>query len=598
VNVIITNNPRAAEIHGSTKASPALTIVAGRAAKAMGSAAIRHIRLAAILGVLFLGSNYIGPAPAFSADSHQVIPLTQSNIDADGNNLRFPNFLFYDKAFDETYLSAGGGSQIIIYSGDFFPLISFASGRGIDRPYGGFVDHNGFIYVCQGPSEEKPGRISVFNGAFIMVREIFLDKIPEVPNFVPRRLVVGRYDLLYVAGRQNTGVLVLENDGTFLRWIQPMDKVHGNVGRYRYTGKGRPVAAKGGGTENGKAATSSTASIPEEFRPKSEEEKVATGPYTGPVMIQSVNMDSAGNLYLLSSETSKIYVYNAEETFLFSFGSKGGTPRTLSQPRRIAIDEDRKMIYVVDFMRHSIVVYDQNDGRVLFEFGGRGDGPGWFNFPTDIVVNRNGHVVVSDLFNNRIQLLEVKYQREIPPDQQPDSTSPAAETSSDLPKQSVPEVDSPGKSAGGSETVSATVEKQADGVIEEEIIEEFELPGKQETAEDPAAAEAIEVFIRSWIEAWERKDVKGYLSHYSKDFNPAGGISMAAWEKQRYIRIGSANFIEIDVRDMKIKKESDARVQVTFVQDYKSDTYDDLVVKMIGLMWENDGWAIATEEEW
>lgn len=56
-------------------------------------------------------------------------------------------------------------------------------------------------------------------------------------------------------------------------------------------------------------------------------------------------------------------------------------------------------------MRHTILVFDMA-GRYIFEFGGRGTGPMWFNFPTAIDVDRQGRVVIADLFNNRIQILE------------------------------------------------------------------------------------------------------------------------------------------------------------------------------------------------
>jgi hypothetical protein len=119
-----------------------------------------------------------------------------------------------------------------------------------------------------------------------------------------------------------------------------------------------------------------------------------------------VTIDAEGRLYLVSAETSKIYVYDAQETFLFSFGEKGGSARKLSTPRSLGIDEKRGLLYVVDYMRHTIVVYDRA-GRFQFEVGGRGVGPGWFNFPSDIVVTPQGHLIVADLFNRRVQVLEV-----------------------------------------------------------------------------------------------------------------------------------------------------------------------------------------------
>jgi hypothetical protein len=66
-------------------------------------------------------------------------------------------------------------------------------------------------------------------------------------------------------------------------------------------------------------------------------------------------------------------------------------------------------MYVVDYMRHTILAYDKA-GTYLFEFGGRGSA-WWFKF-SDVVVNKRGQLIVADLFNHRLQVLEVKYQKE------------------------------------------------------------------------------------------------------------------------------------------------------------------------------------------
>jgi DNA-binding beta-propeller fold protein YncE len=82
----------------------------------------------------------------------------------------------------------------------------------------------------------------------------------------------------------------------------------------------------------------------------------------------------------------------------------------MSRPRGIAINEGRKIIYIVDYMRHTILVYDLA-GKYLFEFGGRGSGPLWFNFPNSITVDRKGRLIVADLFNNRVQILKTEFSQ-------------------------------------------------------------------------------------------------------------------------------------------------------------------------------------------
>jgi hypothetical protein len=128
-----------------------------------------------------------------------------------------------------------------------------------------------------------------------------------------------------------------------------------------------------------------------------------------PVLVNFVTIDSTGKIYLLSPETGKVYVYGPDENLLFSFGTKGGSPGQLSQPRAVAIDEQNELIYVSDFMRHSILIYDM-DGEYLFEVGGRGTEPRYFNFPNAMLMNKHQQYVVADLFNARVQILELGYK--------------------------------------------------------------------------------------------------------------------------------------------------------------------------------------------
>lgn len=350
--------------------------------------------------LLCLGILCSKPLPVQAAD-YQVKAVKQMTQDSNGLALRFPSVLFFDNATDETYLVTGGRAQVALFADDFFPLMTMGPGREIYTPQGGGVDHEGQVYLCQSPKEGRPARITVLNGAFIVVREILLDDIPGAANFVPRRLAISSTGLIYVAS-QHRGVLVLDADGTFLRWLQPVDRL-----------SKRALAAVAETAEEDSNSDPSEpeagkADIPEEYRPAGEGD-----PAIGPVLTRAVTIDSTGNIYLVSSETGKVYVYSAEEIFLFSFGSKGGTPGKLSQPRNVAVDRENNLMYVVDYMRHTILAYNEK-GEYLFEFGGRGASPGWFNFPSDVILNRRGQLLVADLFNHRVQVLEVKNWSETP----------------------------------------------------------------------------------------------------------------------------------------------------------------------------------------
>jgi len=106
----------------------------------------------------------------------------------------------------------------------------------------------------------------------------------------------------------------------------------------------------------------------------------------------------------------------------------------------------------------------------------------------------------------------------------------------------------------------------------------------------------VEPFIKSWAGAWEQKNTEAYLSHYSKDFNTPEGMSLTAWKEQRHQRLGRAEFIRIGILDMQKLKVNDSLAQVTFIQEYQSDTYSDQGLKTLELIWKNGGWLIINEK--
>lgn len=434
----------------------------------------------------------IGPAAASSAGRVTLTSIAQITIDDEGKHLDYPLSVFFDPTEEEIYVVNGVSGRIVVYGPDYFPSISIGEGRGVFSPRGGQVLPNGNVYICQlVTSRSSVPRITVLNGAFFVDKEIPLDEVPDIGHFQPTQLAVSQDGLIYVAGEtgDNRGVLVLDDDGRFLRRIQPMD-----ITRIQVEEEEKPVYE----TENGvQDEEDPYADLPEEFRPRE------AGSFTrglGPIRIHYVTLDSTGKIYMISDETSKIYVYGPNEAFLFSFGVKGGSPGQMSRPVSLAIDENIGVIYVADYMRHTILVYDMS-GEYLTEFGGRGFGEGWFNYPFEITLDNRGNVIVADLFNKRIQVLnvilldpipektdtvktgaeqeeaaplqqgELTDQEEAEPGQQEEVTDQEVEEQHQI----IPEEESPVESVeeapGGSEEIEAAEPEKEE--LEEEIIEEI-----------------------------------------------------------------------------------------------------------------------------
>lgn len=380
------------------------------------------------------------PTAALAAGAFGAPPvksLAQIKVDDENKPLVYPSALGYDPLLDEIYVVNGGTSRVVVYGPDFFPRISIGVGRGVIAPSAVAVTSDGELFVCQVRNNKNPSaRITVLNGAFFVDREIFLDQIPEAAGFIPKRIAISRDGIIYLAGENSRGVMVLDDEGTFLRWLRPLDEVYA---RNLPQDEEKPSLNQNQLPEGEQAidgkegdvlpdADLPFANIPEEFRPRSSGRgsvDIQTGKVEGPVVVNFVTLDSTGKLYMLSYETGKVYVYGPDESFLFSFGTKGGSPGQMSQPRAMAVDEKQEVIYVADYMRHTVLVYNL-EGEYLFELGGRGQAPGWFNFPTGMTINKDRQFIVADLFNGRVQVLEMAYQEwlqqyEIEPLSEPDA---------------------------------------------------------------------------------------------------------------------------------------------------------------------------------
>lgn len=302
------------------------------------------------------------PVPVASSEEkirpQKITSLHIIREDYQGTRLSYPSKLFVDSVKREIYVTDSGHSRILVYTQDFYPLLSIGKSDGIEAPVGLAVDPEGYLYVAQSPGRKHPrARISVFSPSLKWKKDLFFSGFEGADDFRAKNIVINKRGALYMAGSGYPGIVVLKKDGAFSHLLSPTDRL----------GKG-------------------------------EEEKAT---------ICDVEIDEAGKIYLLSEDMGRVYVYDENENFLFKFGKKGGSSGKLSRPRGLGVDSLNKRVYVIDYMRHTATTYSDK-GRFLFEFGGKGWGRGWFQYPSDIAVDTSGNVLVADTFNNRVQVLAMK----------------------------------------------------------------------------------------------------------------------------------------------------------------------------------------------
>jgi hypothetical protein len=349
-----------------------------------------------LLGLLLCWAALPVSVHAAAADGVIVTRFVKI-IDSDDSGLPigYPSHVAFDHLYEETYIYASNG-RITIYDNNFFALGSIGVGRGVKNVAALAVGPGGTLYLgCLRYSAGKPQQsfILIYNSALLVEREIPLAEIPELIDFTVTGLAVAADGTMYLSGSHafvHRGAAVLDSQGNFLRWMAPRGMVlreAAQAGGEAVSGSGSPEAAAGA-----EAA---------EAPPPGELVMV-----DGVTAVANVYIDETGRIYLLSAELSEIFVYDRQGAFLHKFGVKGGAKGKLSTPRALGVDYPRRLVYVVDYMRHTILTYDYDDGRFVYEFGGKGVAPLWYQHPNNLAVDTRGRVLVSDLFNQRVQVVD------------------------------------------------------------------------------------------------------------------------------------------------------------------------------------------------
>ena len=113
-------------------------------------------------------------------------------------------------------------------------------------------------------------------------------------------------------------------------------------------------------------------------------------------------------LYVVDTHEDQVIVYDADTLKLLRRIGTGGknhfltTPGDFGAPSNVALDKDGN-VYVTDTMNNRVEIFDA-EGHFISLFGQHGDGPGYFARPKGIAVDGDGHVWVADEYQDRVQV--------------------------------------------------------------------------------------------------------------------------------------------------------------------------------------------------
>lgn len=144
-------------------------------------------------------------------------------------------------------------------------------------------------------------------------------------------------------------------------------------------------------------------------------------------------------------------------------------------------------------------------------------------------------------------------------------------------------------------TLSSMRLRDVDIEASHELARAGELATRQRAAAETLRAAVLET-VSGWAEAWSDQRVEDYLSYYVEGYRPASGMDAASWRALRRARLEGPSYIELEIGPPELERLAPGRVRVTFTQRYRSDRYQDEVLKSLELVGEGGSWRIAREE--
>lgn len=114
-------------------------------------------------------------------------------------------------------------------------------------------------------------------------------------------------------------------------------------------------------------------------------------------------IDDADRLFVSDGAYNHVLVFNAKHKLEGQFGEG-----VMNDPAGLAIDTDNRFLYVANTGSDQVLVYDADTFKLLRKIGTTGKDhtlttPGDFSKPTNVAVDKDGNLFVTDTLNDRVE---------------------------------------------------------------------------------------------------------------------------------------------------------------------------------------------------
>ncbi len=117
-------------------------------------------------------------------------------------------------------------------------------------------------------------------------------------------------------------------------------------------------------------------------------------------------VDSHDNIYVSDPSLHSVLKFDRDGHLQAMIGQ---TP-ALQNPALLALDENRRRLFVVDSHLHQVLVYNMETLQNIATVGKRGTKNGEFNYPIGVGVNRDGYIAVTDTGSCSVQIFSPDFK--------------------------------------------------------------------------------------------------------------------------------------------------------------------------------------------
>jgi len=123
-------------------------------------------------------------------------------------------------------------------------------------------------------------------------------------------------------------------------------------------------------------------------------------------LLNALAMDDNDRLFVTDDRLREVLVFNSKHEEESAFGAD-----VLGNPGGMAIDTENRFLYVVDTANDVVDVFDADTFKLLRKIGTPGKkhqltDPGTFSLPTNVAVDSDGNVYVTDTMNARVEIFD------------------------------------------------------------------------------------------------------------------------------------------------------------------------------------------------